>query len=75
MVSNSNKVTIEDSTFQNNNSLDGGAINFNTISDKISIINTKFIKNSAKGSGGGLFLKEVESITFDINSLVSENSA
>ncbi|KAL4473131.1 hypothetical protein ABPG72_007361 [Tetrahymena utriculariae] len=74
LIQNSNNIKIQDSVFQNNTSLDGGALQLNFIS-LTEIINSSFTLNEALGSGGAIFLREVQSLKFDQKSIVSQNTA
>ncbi|KAL4429657.1 hypothetical protein ABPG74_017066 [Tetrahymena malaccensis] len=74
LIQNTKNIKIQDSLFKNNTSLDGGALQLNIVS-LIEIINTQFTLNEALGSGGAIFMKEVQSLTFDEKSIVSQNTA
>ncbi|EAS06496.2 transmembrane protein, putative (macronuclear) [Tetrahymena thermophila SB210] len=74
LIQNSKQIKIQDSFFQNNTSLDGGALQLNYISST-EIINSSFTQNQAIGSGGAIFMREVQSLTFDQKSIVSQNTA
>ncbi|KAL4463757.1 hypothetical protein ABPG73_021021 [Tetrahymena malaccensis] len=73
-IKNTDIISIQNSVFQNNTSLDGGALQFNDINE-ITVKNSSFYKNIAQGSGGALFLREVKKLTFDKKSSVSQNNA
>ncbi|EAR83706.2 WD domain, G-beta repeat protein (macronuclear) [Tetrahymena thermophila SB210] len=74
LIQNSDVINIQNSVFQNNTSLDGGALQFN-YANQIAINNCLFNYNIAKGSGGAIFLREVKKLNFDNKSNVSLNFA
>ncbi|KAL4473127.1 hypothetical protein ABPG72_007357 [Tetrahymena utriculariae] len=74
-IQNSKTVNIQNSIFESNISIDGGAFIFSTISEQINIINTQFRKNSALGSGGAIYLYQTNNLVLDEKSIIESNIA
>ncbi|KAL4463760.1 hypothetical protein ABPG73_021024 [Tetrahymena malaccensis] len=74
LIQNSDIINIQNSSFYNNTSLDGGALQIN-YANKITINNSSFKQNIAQGSGGAIFLREVKKLFLDQISSISFNSA
>ncbi|KAL4428767.1 hypothetical protein ABPG74_001281 [Tetrahymena malaccensis] len=74
-ISSCFNATIKDSTFQYNTCFNGGAIYANSVSQQLNLINSKFTNNTALGSGGSIFLKNVKRLLVDKNSIIKYNIA
>ncbi|EWS71002.1 WD domain, G-beta repeat protein (macronuclear) [Tetrahymena thermophila SB210] len=74
LIQNSDEIKIQNSVFQNNTSLDGGALQFIN-ANQIVINNCSLNYNIANGSGGAIFLREAKKFIIDNKSNVSFNFA
>ncbi|KAL4429654.1 hypothetical protein ABPG74_017063 [Tetrahymena malaccensis] len=74
-IQNSKIVNIQNSNFESNTSIDGGAFIFSTIQESVNIINTTFRKNTALGSGGALYLYQTSNLILDEKSIIENNIA
>ncbi|EWS71268.1 WD domain, G-beta repeat protein (macronuclear) [Tetrahymena thermophila SB210] len=75
LIQNSKIVNIQNSKFESNTSIDGGAFIFSTISEFINIINTIFSQNTALGSGGAIYLYQTSKLMLDEQSRIENNIA
>ncbi|EAR82496.2 transmembrane protein, putative (macronuclear) [Tetrahymena thermophila SB210] len=76
-IKSSKQAKIQVSNFTQNQAQDGGAIYFKNILNKIEIVQSFFMENSALGSGGALIFENINScyLLFDKITQISKNKA
>ncbi|EAR90438.2 transmembrane protein, putative (macronuclear) [Tetrahymena thermophila SB210] len=75
LLNQTNEIIIQNSLFQNNTALEGGAIFITQNKGNIYFKNSSFSNNSAYANGGAILFDTIQSISFDQNTKILFNSA
>ncbi|KAL4495473.1 hypothetical protein ABPG72_020214 [Tetrahymena utriculariae] len=75
-VNQANNITFENCNFTQNQNLNGGGIQLDTIYVSLQIIKSTFIQNIVTGSGGAIYISnQVNDFYIDDKTLISQNNA
>ncbi|KAL4445227.1 hypothetical protein ABPG74_022040 [Tetrahymena malaccensis] len=69
------QITIQNSNFLNNKGVNGGCMYAESVQEIFQIYNSTFISNYASGSGGSIYLKNVNQFNIDSKSQLKYNNA